>query len=89
MAGFTLDSSLGEFVLSHPSLLHDGRLVGIHLSVVNDLKLLMKQDMSVEERTVELASSVNSLIEGASTGCVALLASAFPAVHRRRGVARG
>jgi hypothetical protein len=61
-------------------LLFDGQLVGIHLGIVNDLQRLKEQASTVRNRLDELASSVNSLIEGSSTGCLALLASALPEI---------
>jgi hypothetical protein len=59
-------------------LLHDGRLVGIHLAVVNDLEQLTEQEQSLDDAVTQLASSVRSLIAGTSHGCIALLAGAFP-----------
>ena len=61
-------------------LLHDGRLVGIHLAVVNDLEQLAEQEQSLDEAVAELATSVRSLIAGTSHGCIALLAAAFPSL---------
>ena len=60
-------------------LMLDGQLAGIHLAVVNDLKSRMEQAASLDERVADLESSVNSMISGASAGCLALLSNAFAA----------
>jgi len=61
-------------------LLLDGLLVGIHLGIVNDLQRLKEQALTGDDALADLASSVNALIDGQSSGCIALLASAFPTV---------
>ena len=68
------------FVYSGAALLmFDGKPAGIHLAIVNELQAAMEQAGSLDQRVSELESSVNSMVSGASQGCLALLSCAFPA----------
>ena len=60
-------------------LMFDGKPAGIHLAIVNELQAAMEQAGSLDQRVSELESSVNSMVSGASQGCLALLSCAFPA----------
>ena len=59
-------------------LMYDGQLVGIHLALVNALRETLERKLVVEERLDSVEASLNEVVRGVSSGCVALLASQFP-----------
>ena len=59
-------------------VMHDGKLVGLHLDGVNHLKELMKHESAdLPTHVGQLDASVKDVIRSVAKGCVAVLASSF------------
>ena len=59
-------------------VMHDGKLVGLHLDGVNHLKELVEYESAdLPTRVGQLEASVKDVIRSVANGCVAVLASSF------------
>ena len=61
-------------------LLEDGRVVGIHVEGINNLKERFRRKKEVEDRLTAVEMSIDAAIASISQGSVALLGKSFPAL---------
>jgi hypothetical protein len=55
-------------------VVHEGKVIGIHLGGVNALQARLSQQLAVADRLNAAEDSIDGLIHGAAQGCVSLLA---------------
>ena len=60
--------------------MEDGKLVGIHVEGINNLKERYRRKKDVEDRLTAVEQSIDTAIKIVSQGSVALLAKSFPDV---------